>query len=175
MPRSDWLVASPERTFRTPRHNILLHCSKMATVIHNPLKANFAVSSVPLDPQPDVVSHRVERKVEMAGVIAQIVHYPVNSEERTVGFCGQIQLSLLKLSRLVEVCVTGFVMLWCYTMQEDQVTVYGMNFLVMSQIHDHSQVGQENPFDNSDYVFPENVNELCKLPGETSMGSMPSS
>ncbi|KAK2532265.1 hypothetical protein Q9233_005281 [Columba guinea] len=76
MPRSDWLVASPERTFRTPRHNILLHCSKMATVIHNPLKA---------------------------------------------------------------------------------------------------QVGQENPFDNSDYVFPENVNELCKLPGETSMGSMPSS
>ncbi|XP_064920569.1 zinc finger protein DPF3 isoform X7 [Columba livia] len=39
MPRSDWLVASPERTFRTPRHNILLHCSKMATVIHNPLKA----------------------------------------------------------------------------------------------------------------------------------------
>ncbi|XP_069640393.1 zinc finger protein DPF3 isoform X3 [Haliaeetus albicilla] len=39
MPRSDWLAASPERTFRTPRHNILLHCSKMATVIHNPLKA----------------------------------------------------------------------------------------------------------------------------------------
>ncbi|OPJ83023.1 zinc finger protein DPF3 isoform A [Patagioenas fasciata monilis] len=39
MPGSDWLVASPERTFRTPRHNILLHCSKMATVIHNPLKA----------------------------------------------------------------------------------------------------------------------------------------
>lgn len=38
-----------------------------------------------------------------------------------MGFCGQIQLSLLKLSRLVEVCVTGFVMLWCYTMQEDQV------------------------------------------------------
>ncbi|XP_068018253.1 zinc finger protein DPF3 isoform X3 [Melanerpes formicivorus] len=39
MPRADWLAASPERTFRTPRHNILLHCSKMATVIHNPLKA----------------------------------------------------------------------------------------------------------------------------------------
>ncbi|XP_071600660.1 zinc finger protein DPF3 isoform X6 [Heliangelus exortis] len=39
MPRADWLPASPERTFRTPRHNILLHCSKMATVIHNPLKA----------------------------------------------------------------------------------------------------------------------------------------
>jgi len=38
-----------------------------------------------------------------------------------------------------------------------------------------SQVGQENPFDNSDYVFPENVNELYKLPGETSMRSMPSS
>lgn len=27
-----------------------------------------------------MVSHRVERKVEMAGVIAQIVHYPVNSD-----------------------------------------------------------------------------------------------
>uniref|UniRef100_A0A8D2MHA0 Double PHD fingers 3 n=1 Tax=Zonotrichia albicollis TaxID=44394 RepID=A0A8D2MHA0_ZONAL len=39
MPRCHWLAASPERTFRTPRHNILLHCSKMATVIHNPLKA----------------------------------------------------------------------------------------------------------------------------------------
>ncbi|XP_039407863.1 zinc finger protein DPF3 isoform X6 [Corvus cornix cornix] len=39
MPRCHWLPASPERTFRTPRHNILLHCSKMATVIHNPLKA----------------------------------------------------------------------------------------------------------------------------------------
>lgn len=29
--------------------------------------------------------------------------------------------------------------------------------------------------DNSDSVFPENVNELCKLPGETRMRSVPSS
>ena len=32
-----------------------------------------------MDPQPNVISHRVGRKIKMAGVIAQIVHYPVNS------------------------------------------------------------------------------------------------